>query len=223
MLRLLTVVIALSSSAFATVFITEPTASTTWAAGQVQTVKWQEDDAAKPPKLANFGPSTISLYVGNSQQQTLIQRIADNVDVSKGNQVTFKPDPTAGDNAKDTYFVRVESASAKDPTNPLIPALGFSAKFSMTGMTGKFTPEAKSQIEGLSTAPLGGTGVPVIGTSTVGASPTAKLTSAPTTPSPTGTSKSISTAKPTGGAVSSRHMSSLLVAAGAAAVGVFLF
>ena len=42
-------------------------ATTSWAAGQQQTVSWKDDGAA--PSLTNFGPSKVSVYVGSQTQQ----------------------------------------------------------------------------------------------------------------------------------------------------------
>jgi len=173
------VVLALSASVFANVFITAPVSSTTFAAGKPNTVSWQDD--GKQPSLQSFGPAIVAIYAGNAQQQTLLQTIAPNVDVSKTQAVSFTPDPTIGPNGNQ-YFVRFQSLSLKDATQPQYPALAFSARFTMSGMTGTFNSTVQAQINGQSTAPIGGTAVPA-------ASTPASLSSAKTTSgTPTGTS-----------------------------------
>ncbi|PFH50842.1 hypothetical protein AMATHDRAFT_60326 [Amanita thiersii Skay4041] len=147
------VVFSVLASVLGTPYITSPTGSTTFVGGQQATVSWQEDNS--PPTLADFGVAKISIYVGNAKQQTPLQLINGNVDVSKVTSVQFVPDPTIGPNGSD-YFVRIESLNAKDPKEPQFPALTFSAKFTMSGMSGTFNASVIAQIEGQSTAPLSG-------------------------------------------------------------------
>ncbi|PPQ74396.1 hypothetical protein CVT26_000947 [Gymnopilus dilepis] len=147
------VVLAFTSAAFANVFITAPVASTTYTAGQQATVQWQDD--GQSPSLADFGPAKISIYAGNAQQQTSLQLLNGNVDVSKVSSINFTPDATIGPNSNE-YFIRVESLSLKDAKQPQFPALAFSAKFTLAGMTGTFSAEVQSQINGQATAPLAG-------------------------------------------------------------------
>jgi hypothetical protein len=146
------VVLAVASAAFATVFVTAPIASTSYAAGKSAVVQWQESGSA--PSLADFGPSMISIYVGNAQQQTRLQTLNSSTDVSKVSSINFTPDATIGPNGSE-YFIRFESISLKDATQPQFPALAFSAKFALTGMTGVFSADVVAQIQGQSTAPLG--------------------------------------------------------------------
>jgi len=151
------VALALSASAFANVFVTNPTASTTFTGGKSATVSWQDD--GKQPTLQAFGPAVVSIYAGNSQQQTLLQTISPSVDVSTTQSVVFTPDATIGPNGNE-YFIRFQSISLKDATQTQYPALAFSAKFTMAGMTGTFNATVQSQIDGQSTAPIGGTAAP---------------------------------------------------------------
>jgi len=174
------VVLALSAGALANVFITSPVASTTFTGNQQATINWQDDGTQ--PSLKAFGPAKVSIYVGNAQQQTLIQAIVPSVDVSTTSSVQFTVDPSKGPNSNE-YFIRIESLSLKDATTPIYPALAFSAKFTMNGMTGVFTQEVLSQIAGQSTAPLAGaTSAPATSKAT-----TATTTSKPSTSSPTST------------------------------------
>jgi len=161
--------LALASCASANVFTTNPTGSTTFTGGQPATINWNDDNTA--PSLQQFGPSMISIYVGNSQQQTSLQRINASVDVSTVNSISFTPDPTIGPDAP-VYFIRYESLALKDATQPQFPALAFSHMFTMAGMTGTFSPAVQAQIA--SSIPVGSaTGVP---TSATGATNTASAT-----------------------------------------------
>jgi len=163
------VILTLSASALANVFITNPVASTVMPAGQAFNVTWQDD--GQPPTLQSFGAASFAIYVGNSAQQTQLQVISPSVDVSTASSVTFTPQANIGSNGDD-YFVRVSSLALKDSAQPQFPALAFSAKFTMSGMTGTFSPAVQSQIDGQSTAPIGGTAassasVPAVATSSV--------------------------------------------------------
>lgn len=209
------VVLALSASVFATLFTTAPVASTTWQAGQAQTVSWQESTDGAAPNLAAFGPSVISVYVGNAQQQTDLQTIGTSVDVSKNGSISFTPDPKIGPNG-DFYFIRYQSISLKDATQPQFPALAFSAKFTLSGMTGTFSPAIQAQISGASTAPIGGPATQA---------PAASTSAAPATPSSAAktTTSTAKAAASTGGADSSMRFSGFAMAGAAAIVGVALF
>jgi hypothetical protein len=215
----LAVVLTLSASALCNVFVTAPVASTTWNGGQKQTVSWQDNGNA--PDLKAFGAAMISIYVGNAQQQTRLQTISPSTDVSTSSSVDFTVDATIGPNSDD-YFVRFESIGLKDPAAPQFPALAFSAKFKMAGMTGTFNSTVQAQIDGQSTAPIGGS-TPPAGASTA---PAASGSAAPskaasTTATPAKTSSS-STAKPSSGATKVEHAGYIAVAAAAAALAVAL-
>ncbi|KAH9169543.1 hypothetical protein EDB89DRAFT_2098815 [Lactarius sanguifluus] len=176
---------AIAPSALATVFITSPTASTSSPAGQQATINWQDD--GNTPNLKSFGPSFIGLFAGNQQQQTLLQSIASDVDVSAVSTLTWTPDATVGPNF-DNYFIRFTSNNLPDPTQTQFKAQAFSAKFTLTGMTGTFNASVQAQISG-TTAP-GGSSTPSSGSSTT--SPSA------TTSKPSGSSsKSSSSASST--------------------------
>ncbi|KAF9559804.1 hypothetical protein CPC08DRAFT_708555 [Agrocybe pediades] len=143
------VALTFASAAFATVFVTNPVESTTLAAGQAANINWQDDGVA--PSLKDFGPAIISIYVGNARNQTRLQTIQENVDVSQVNSIVVTPDATIGPNSNE-YFIRFESVSLKDAAQPQFPALAFSHKFSLSGMTGTFSDEVKAQIADKSAA-----------------------------------------------------------------------
>jgi hypothetical protein len=146
------IVLAVAAQVFATPFITSPVASTTFSGGKEATITWIDQGGA--PSLKDFGPSRISLYVGNAQQQTSLQVLGD-VDLSTANQLKFVPTASVGPNS-DEYFIRIESINLKDAAAPQYPALAFSAKFTLDSMTGQWTPAIEAQIAGQSTAPLAG-------------------------------------------------------------------
>ncbi|KAF8188055.1 hypothetical protein BJ912DRAFT_904135 [Pholiota molesta] len=186
------VVLATASAAFATVFVTAPVAATSYTGGQPAVVTWQDD--GHTPSLAQFGPSKISIYAGNAQQQTSLQTLNASIDVSQVSTLNFTPDPTIGPVSSE-YFIRFESLSLKDATQPQFPALAFSAKFHLDGMTGVFTADVLSQIAGQSTAPLASQ------TTTVAAATTAAATTTGTSkPAASGTTsaKATSTSKASG-------------------------
>jgi hypothetical protein len=170
------VVLAFASAAFANVFITAPVASTTYTAGQQASVKWQDD--GQSPSLASFGPAKISIYAGNAQQQTSLQLLNASVDVSQSNSITFTPDATIGPNSGE-YFIRVESLSLKDASQPQFPALAFSAKFTLAGMTGTFSAAVQSEIAGQTTAPLAAPSAASVAPNSVAATTTPAAASSP--------------------------------------------
>jgi hypothetical protein len=222
------VTLALSSSALATVFITNPTASTTFSAapGKQATVTWQEDGQA--PTLKDFGDAKVSIYVGNAQQQTSKQLVA-TTNVAATNSVTFSIDPSMGESS-DQYFIRMESVNCKDPKNPQYPCLAFSAKFTISDMTGAFTVEEKQQIAGQTTAPLGGSPAPTPAPQNAagGASSAAPSGgSAPTKPQPSAPSGSKALSSPSPSAknngASSYGVSSKVVFGALFAAAVALF
>jgi len=179
-------VLALASSVQATVSVTAPVAATSLTGGQPSSITWQDNNVA--PSLKDFGPAKISIYTGNAQQQTLLQDITDSLDVSTTNTLPFTPDPTIGPDSSQ-YFIRFESLSLKDATNPQFPALAFSAKFTLGGMSGQFSPEVQAQIDGQSTAPLAG------GASTPAGAATSAPTVATTTAIVTTTRQSVTATK----------------------------
>ncbi|KAJ6536445.1 hypothetical protein DFH09DRAFT_1179010 [Mycena vulgaris] len=148
------VTLAFTTSAFAGVFFTSPTAGTRFTAGQSATITWREDNT--PPMLTSFGLAKASIYAGNCVEQTSLQLISAGIDVSNPLFLTFTPDASIGPNSSE-YFIRFESLALHDASNPAIPALAFSHVFELAGMKGAFSAEVQSQIDGQSTAPIGGT------------------------------------------------------------------
>jgi len=183
---------ALAASALANVFITSPVATSTFAAGQQATINWQDDGMS--PNLASFGASLVGIYTGNANQQTLLQTINPSVDVSTSSSISFTPDGSIGPDSSE-YFVRFTSLSLKDAANPQFPAEAFSAKFTMTGMTGTFNSTVQNEINGQSTAPIGGTATASASVSmkTVSTSSTASASGSKTSTSATATATTTKT------------------------------
>lgn len=146
--------LALAASVLANVFITSPVATTTFTGGQQATITWQDDGLT--PNLTAFGAALVGIYTGNANQQTLLQTVSASVDVSTTTSIVFTPDATIGPNSNE-YFVRFTSLNLKDATNSQFPAEAFSAKFTMTSMTGTFNSTVQAEINGQSTAPIGAT------------------------------------------------------------------
>jgi len=179
--------------AFATVYVTTPVASTTYTGGQNDAkVDWQDDN--KAPSLKAFGPSKVGIFVGNAEQQTLLQTLQTNLDVSTESEFTFTPDATIGPDSNE-YFIRFESLALQvNGTN--FPQEAFSAKFTLTGMTGSFASSVQAEIAGQSTAPLAGS------TSTSGSSSATSAASLTVSSSSGSASHTTSaTAKPSSGAM----------------------
>jgi len=172
------VILSLISVAFATVYVTTPVASTIDSGGQTARVAWQDD--GNSPSLAMFGPAEVSVYTGNANQQTSLQVISANLDVSTSSSINFTVDSTIGPDSSH-YFIRFQSNSGKSANGTAY--LAFSSQFSLTNMTGTFNSSVSAEIAGLSTAPL------------AAASPSSTLSVSSLTPSLT-TSIGISTRSP---------------------------
>jgi len=182
---------AFAPFARADVYITSPTASTTLAAGQQGNIAWQ--DSNNGSSLANIGPCLIGLYVGSQTQQALLQTLGTAVDVSKNNSLTWTPDATVGPNGQ--YFIRFQSLNLKDSSNPQYPYQAFSAKFTLSGMTGTFPPAVQSLINGASSP------------SSTSGSATPAAASGSTSHTSTASGASATTAKATGAAAAASSTS----------------
>ncbi|KAH9974378.1 hypothetical protein BGW80DRAFT_1170560 [Lactifluus volemus] len=158
---------AILPSALATVYVTEPVASTSLAGGKPAAIKWQDDGNA--PTLANFGPAAIALCVGSQIQQIVLQVISTNTDVSKVNTINWTPTATVGPDS-DAYFIKFTSNGLQDVHNPQYPAEAFSAKFRMTDMTGAFNSTIMGLINGASSAGTAAPTTPAASSSGTGAS-----------------------------------------------------
>jgi len=185
----------LFSNVLATVFMTAPTAQTTCAGGKQCTIQWNDD--GKAPSLTTFGLADVGIWVGSVTSQTQVQHIQAGVNVATTAAIQFTVDPTIGPNGN-FYFVRFTSAAYMDPTTPGFNAEAFSAKFTLSGMSGTFNSSVQAQISGASSNPI--------------PSPSAPASSSPAS----------SSAKPTSSASVSSKTSSTVSAAGAAKTGAAL-
>ncbi|KAF8336432.1 uncharacterized protein EI90DRAFT_174575 [Cantharellus anzutake] len=116
-------------------FITAPVVTTSCAAGQNCPLAWNDD--GKPPTLSQIGACNVGLFVGSVSTQYLLQSISAAFDVSKAGTLNFSPDPSVGANSNQ-YFIRFTSNTLNSTTNTGYPYQAFSAKFTLTGMTGQF-------------------------------------------------------------------------------------
>lgn len=166
-LAAVTVLAALAPQALATLYITSPVASTVCKAGTNCPVAWNDDGTAPP--LATIGACTVGLYVGSQFTQIQLQPLGD-VSVAAQASATFIPNPEVGGNS-DLYFLRFTSTTYQ--VNG-VPWEGFSAKFTIQGMTGTFNATESS----LMYAPTSGAG----GATSPAASTPATSTPASSTP-----------------------------------------
>jgi len=127
--------LALSSSVQATLYMTNPVATTTCAAGANCTIAWTDDGTA--PTLAALGACEVGLYTGNQNTQFLLQEISTSIDVSNNSAISFVPLATDGPNGR-FYFIRFTSSVAKSTANAAYPAQAFSSMFTLSGMSGTF-------------------------------------------------------------------------------------
>jgi len=148
--------LALAPAAFATIFVTSPVASTTCPAGTECTVAWKDDGNA--PSLAQFGNASVAVYVGSQQVQTLLQMISPSVNVATTNTIVFTPTANIGPNSAD-YFIKFVSASLKQNGTTIAntPEEAFSAKFTLSGMSGQFNATVQSEINAATGASTGAT------------------------------------------------------------------
>jgi len=171
-------VAALVPQAFASLYVTSPVAGTTCHAGVPCNVTWNDDGTQ--PLLGQIGACTVGLYIGSQSTQIELQTL-NGVNVATQATFLFTPDATVGGNSP-LYFLRFTSTTL---TAGQYNWEGFSAKFTLAGMTGTFNSTEAS----LMTAPTSS-----VASSTTGAVSTTSGSSVP----PTTTGIVTTTAKPTG-------------------------
>jgi len=189
---------ALVSSAFATVFITNPTSSSTFNGGQNNSINWEDDGTS--PSTAEWGNASVAIYTGNENEQTMLQMIAPSVNVSATTSIQFQVDPSIGSNGL-FYFIRMQSLTLVDNSTSFhFNELAFSHLFTMADMTGTFNASVSAEIAGQSTAPIGGSSTGSSASTATSASTTGKVAAASTTSSST---TSATTAAASNGAMGS--------------------
>ncbi|KAL8283387.1 hypothetical protein RQP46_005797 [Phenoliferia psychrophenolica] len=158
------VLLAASSSLVqASFFVTAPTAPIIITAGKSYNLTWIADGGATAkalPLAKEFGPTHVGLFTGSATQQTEVQQFGTLPGPFVRNYWPVVVDPTVGPDS-DLYFFRFMSLNATDAAG--VPLEAFSARFTMKGMTGKFTAAMNAQNAGIDAAatlvsavPLGG-------------------------------------------------------------------
>jgi hypothetical protein len=205
---------SIAPQALATLYITAPVANTVCQANQPCKITWNDDGVA--PALKDIGVVQGGIYVGSVTSQTQIQPIG-SIDVSATPEWSFTPGASIGENGA-YYFLRFESIGLKDPNNAANPWIGFSAKFTLQGMTGTFSDTIKSQI---SAAPGSSTSDTPAASSTPAASTTGSSTLATVTKASTG-SGSPTKATTSSTSTSSQGAGSRVVGGGAGLIGTLV-
>ena len=140
--------LALAASALASISITNPIASTSLAGGKSLKISWLADSDTVTPLAKSFGNSSVSIYTGSSSVQYPLELFG-YLDPAKTTSISKVIPKTLGPSAA-LYFIRIESLSAKDSAgNPLE---AFSARFTLTGMTGSWTTEQAAANSAISPA-----------------------------------------------------------------------
>ncbi|EJD01784.1 uncharacterized protein FOMMEDRAFT_123808 [Fomitiporia mediterranea MF3/22] len=134
------VLVSLAASAMAKPYLTSPVAGSVCSGGSICNVNWQDDN--NTPSLNDFGDAKVGIYVGNVNQQTMVQSISDSVNVATTSSIAFTVDPNAGPD-DDIYFIRFDSINGMNGSTPF---QAFSAKFTLKNMSGQFNSTVQAQI-----------------------------------------------------------------------------
>ncbi|KAI5998936.1 hypothetical protein F5J12DRAFT_848394 [Pisolithus orientalis] len=183
----------LISSLFATVqasiYVTNPVQSTVCTGGQSCEVDWV--DNGESPLLSDIGECTVGLYSG---EMAFVQSLP-SVDVSSTSTLSFTPNPSAGPNGQ--YYIVFTSSA--------ISYQGFSASFTLSGMTGttvgggtSSTPPASnatttSSASGASSASSTGTATGTATGTTTATTPATTVSTTVTTATPVVTTSGTNT------------------------------
>ncbi|GAA6023195.1 hypothetical protein JCM10207_004476 [Rhodosporidiobolus poonsookiae] len=138
---------ALVAPALAKVYIYKPVESSKYAPGDTFTVSWRDD--GESPSWTEWGASTIGLYTGSATSQTLLTTLGTVDDAAKSPAQRITIDGGWGPDSSE-YFIRVQSVSGVATNGD--PLQAFSARFTLTGMTGEWSPEVSAQLAGSSVA-----------------------------------------------------------------------
>lgn len=117
--------------------------STTAHGGKRLHVEWNDD--GKAPTHRDWGRVNIFLATGSRDVQFKLQTLATNVSYNQ-NSGDYTLNANAGPNGG-YYFLRFEGTNTT--TNP-IPAMSFSARFSLDDMSGNFNSTIMSTLQGAS-------------------------------------------------------------------------
>jgi len=211
-------VAALVPQAIATLYVTSPVASTVCTAGKACIVSW--NDNGNSPSLAQIGVCTLALYVGSVIEQLQLQPLG-SVDVSKQATYSFVPIANIGADSS-SYFIRFTSTNLTVTSPQPGPWLGFSSKFTLTGMTGTFNSTVLSYISAATA--VGGTTTPASSVPASTSSVVSNTTSKPTTPTsskPAATTSSQSAGVPAFGSSSPAAALAAVIVSAFFAAGAF--
>ncbi|KAL9931683.1 hypothetical protein V8E36_009469 [Tilletia maclaganii] len=133
--------LAFSSSSNGEIVIHNPVASTHAEGGRPLDVEWIDD--GKAPTLRSFGTISVYLCTGSQTVQYQLQQLATNVRAS-ATSGSWRIDPSVGPNS-DKYFLRFQGSNLSSAGTP---PLGFSARFSLSKMTGTFNSTVQATNQG---------------------------------------------------------------------------
>ncbi|EIN05628.1 hypothetical protein PUNSTDRAFT_46927 [Punctularia strigosozonata HHB-11173 SS5] len=110
------------SSAYASVYVTEPVAGTTYKAGQYAQISWRDDDRA--PHIQDMGPMTLKLFTANDEY---VATLAKDVHPSRKQHGVYLPHSLGSDNTDYVmHFVsedpRLTVYTANFPIRPSKPS-----------------------------------------------------------------------------------------------------
>ncbi|PWY98467.1 hypothetical protein BCV70DRAFT_212821 [Testicularia cyperi] len=206
--------IAAAAPVMSTIVVTLPVASTTSAGGRSLEVEWEDD--GKSPTASDWGRVNIYLATGSHDVQYKLQTLDTNVSYTK-NSGSYKINSNAGPNGG-YYFIRFEGTQT-DATG--IPEMAFSARFTLSGMSGTFNSTIMSELSGSGGTTSSGGGASATGTTTTGMSRSTSTASASATTTAAKTTPVSSTSSSSTSGASQAKVAGLLSAlVGVAAMGV---
>ncbi|UZJ57171.1 hypothetical protein CBS101457_006491 [Exobasidium rhododendri] len=146
---ILALTLAVLQPVLSTAVLTAPVASTTTIGGSSLKLKWSDNGVA--PELSSaWGGVNIFLAAGGESTQYKLQQLASNIS-TKTTHGSYIVDQSIGPDGQ-YYFIRMEGTETNSSG---IPAMSFSARFTLTGMTGTFNSTvlaAAESKEGTSTS-----------------------------------------------------------------------
>ncbi|GAA5894848.1 hypothetical protein JCM5296_007597 [Sporobolomyces johnsonii] len=206
-------------------YLVKPTASDSFNAGKQFTVTWIDNNNA--PTAEAFGASTLYIATGSSTQHTNLATLGNVAmhSLLQTTEVKITVDASWGPNS-DLYFILLQSNSGTDSNG--IPLQSFSARFSLTKMTGTFSSAVLAQISGVTSgAPVASSAAVASGTSsgmvtTTAPASTGSASAAASNANKAASASASSTSTATSGAAGLRTaggvVASLALAAGVAAM-----
>ncbi|EST07795.1 Ser-Thr-rich glycosyl-phosphatidyl-inositol-anchored membrane family [Kalmanozyma brasiliensis GHG001] len=140
--------LAAADAAVSTIVVTRPVASTSGRGGSNLRVEWNDD--GKAPTRRDWGRVNIYLAVGTRDVQYKLQTLASNISYNT-DEASYPINASVGPSGG-YYFLRFEGTNT---TTNVVPAMAFSARFTLTGMTGTFNSTVAQAASGSAgTAPL---------------------------------------------------------------------